>query len=638
VDPEIGFSFGGAKRTGDSIIAVDKTQANIHDEDLEDDYGPMPPPQATQDDDDDFGPAPPPVEAPKASPFDNFRKRKVERVSKSSATNANTASSSSNTGTGETGAQRKRPDSWYVWGKDDIPDGGEDETSASYDSRMKQVAEATPSGDFDMSVLMDEQTTSRLPIRYEAYLRAHTKAISALAIDPSGVRLVSASADFSLKFWDFSSMDPTLQSFRSLEPTENNIVHTVEWSKQGDKMLIAANTPQAQILDRDGRKLFETPRGYQFTTDMTHTTGHISAISRACWNPADASMFITCGQDSTIRFWNIEDLKKHKTLIKVKNERGLSNAKPQCMGISSSGATIAIACEDGSIQVFPTKGPYLKPSIRILNAHSQGSDTSWLEFVPDKSNDNILTTRGGDDTLKLWDLRNTKSALASYSGLYNRFAQTSAIFSPDGEILATGTSSTQNGDPGAILFVEVKSLKPLRQIEVSPESVISLRWHRGNNQIMAGSGDGRISVHFDPESSSKGVMTAITKPLRRLASQKTSEIDIITPLAPQELTDRQRAAQARKDPSSSHRAQEPVTGRGSAGMLGTNLKADFMKKVMSGGRDVHEDPREALLRQAEKSTASNTTIYDHEGLERINQAEKKRAEALEKAERSRGRS
>ncbi len=42
--------------------------------------------------------------------------------------------------------------------------------------------------------------------------------VSALALDPSGARLVTGSYDYEVKFWDFAGMDASLRSFRSVQP------------------------------------------------------------------------------------------------------------------------------------------------------------------------------------------------------------------------------------------------------------------------------------------------------------------------------------------------------------------------------------------------------------------------------------
>jgi WD40 repeat protein len=618
---DVPFSFGKRHHVDDDIIAMKRGEIDEEDDDSGDDFGPMPPPAAKQSEGEDFGPSP--VSEPSTtSLFENYRKRMVQIGVKAEYEVSE--------------APKKKSESWYVYGKEPMPGGLDYESESAFEERLRQVKEATPSGDYDMDVLMDDENAKKLPIRYQAYLKGHTKPVLGLALDPKGVRLASAGGDFTLRLWDFTSMDKSLQSFRSLEPTENNVVHSIEWSKAGDKMLIAANTPQAQVLDREGRKQMETARGYQYTTDMTHTTGHISPITRATWIPSDPNgSFGTCGHDSTVRLWHVDEPKKHRTLIKLKNDRGMSVIKPQCLAFSETGANLVVASDDGSIQMFPTKGPFLRPSLRIGDAHTPASDTSDVAFVP--GNDQHFASRGGDDSLKLWDIRRANSPLVSFPGLFNRFPQTSIAFKPDGSMMATGTSSSKNGDPGSVFFFDLKSLQLVKIIDVSHESVISLRWHKDTNQLLAGCGDGSISVLFDPDISSRGVMNCLSRALRKVSSQKTSEIDIITPFAPQTLNDRQRKAAERKDPHKSHKPVQPVSGRGSAGLLGSNLKADMMKKLRKDAPDVHIDPREALLRHASSTEPAQPANLDYEGLERINQAEKERAAALERAQRSKDR-
>ena len=52
------------------------------------------------------------------------------------------------------------------------------------------------------------------------------------------------------------------------------------------------------------------------------------------------------------------------------------------------------------------------------DAHQNGSDTSCLCYSYDN---NMLASRGGDDTLKTWDIRMFKQPVAVVKGLFNRF-------------------------------------------------------------------------------------------------------------------------------------------------------------------------------------------------------------------------
>lgn len=64
---------------------------------------------------------------------------------------------------------------------------------------------------------MDEDTPE-FPTTHELILKDHTKVISALALDPSGARVVSGSYDYDCKLWDFGGMDHRCKPFKSWEP------------------------------------------------------------------------------------------------------------------------------------------------------------------------------------------------------------------------------------------------------------------------------------------------------------------------------------------------------------------------------------------------------------------------------------
>lgn len=49
-----------------------------------------------------------------------------------------------------------------------------------------------------------------------------------------------------------------------------------------------------------------------------------------------------------------------------------------------------------------------------------------------------MASRGGDGTMKLWDLRAFKKPLAAWDGLDTNYANTSCCFSPDERLLLTG--------------------------------------------------------------------------------------------------------------------------------------------------------------------------------------------------------
>ena len=65
------------------------------------------------------------------------------------------------------------------------------------------------------------------PVTHEATLKEHTKVISALALDPSGARVLSGSHDYDCKLWDFGGMTSHPRSFKTWEPAGSYYVRSL---------------------------------------------------------------------------------------------------------------------------------------------------------------------------------------------------------------------------------------------------------------------------------------------------------------------------------------------------------------------------------------------------------------------------
>ena len=65
---------------------------------------------------------------------------------------------------------------------------------------------------------------AKIPTGKEIVLDHGDKVVSALAIDPSGSRLVTGSYDYTVKFWDFQGMSTTLNAFRTITPFDRYLM------------------------------------------------------------------------------------------------------------------------------------------------------------------------------------------------------------------------------------------------------------------------------------------------------------------------------------------------------------------------------------------------------------------------------
>ncbi|CAB1318350.1 unnamed protein product, partial [Coregonus sp. 'balchen'] len=88
-------------------------------------------------------------------------------------------------------------------------------------------------------------TVKKIPDTHEITLQHGSKTVSALALDPSGARLVTGGYDFDIR--------------------------SLQYSITGDVILVVSGNAQAKVLDRDGFPVMECPKGDQYIVDMANT-------------------------------------------------------------------------------------------------------------------------------------------------------------------------------------------------------------------------------------------------------------------------------------------------------------------------------------------------------------------------------
>lgn len=77
-----------------------------------------------------------------------------------------------------------------------------------------------------------EDDAPEFPTTHELLLKDHTKVVSALALDPSGARVISGSQDYDCKLWDFGGMDWRCKPFKTWEPAGTYFVRSSSFTFQ----------------------------------------------------------------------------------------------------------------------------------------------------------------------------------------------------------------------------------------------------------------------------------------------------------------------------------------------------------------------------------------------------------------------
>ncbi|CAF99231.1 unnamed protein product, partial [Tetraodon nigroviridis] len=323
----------------------------------------------------------------------------------------------------------------------------------------------------DASDAEEDNPVRKIPDSHEITLQHGNKTVSALALDPSGARLVTGGYDYDVKFWDFAGMDQALQAFRSLQPCECHQIKSLQYSITGDVVLVASGNAQAKVLDRDGFNVMECIKGDQYIVDMVNTKGHTAMLNGGCWHPKIKEEFMTCSNDGTVRTWDVKSEKQHKSVFKPRSFQG-KKVVPTCCTYSRDGKLIAAGCQDGTIQIWD-RNLSVHTKFHCRQAHIPGSDTSCLAFSYDGK---TLASRGGDDTLKMWDIRNFRQPVNAATGLTNYFAMTDCCFSPDDKLLITGTSVKKDEGNGKLAFFDRMSFEKVHEIEVTNATPRAQPW------------------------------------------------------------------------------------------------------------------------------------------------------------------
>lgn len=472
-------------------------------------------------------------------------------------------------------------------------------------TKIKDQNDNESDEDEEQSDIEEElQLKDKIPCSHEVTMTHGTKAVTAIAADPSGARLASGSIDYDVCFWDFAGMDSSMRSFRTLQPCENHPIKCLQYSMTGDVILVISGSAQAKVLDRDGFEKCETVKGDQYITDMARTKGHTAGLNSGCWHPFTKEEYLTCSQDSTCRIWILYRPRAHKHLIKCRAQNGVKTIPTIC-AYSREGNVVACGCIDGSIQMWDHRKNFVNPSLIQRNAHAQGAEISSLSF---SYLGQMLATRSCDDTLKLWDLRAFKTPIFEAKNLYSRYDTTDCMFNPDDSILITGESLSKNQSTGRILFYDTKTFDLINGINVTNSHVIKTLWHPKLNQIFVGCGNGIVKVYYDSKKSLRGAKLCVIKThLKQKHIEVMSTQQIITPHAlPLFRQDRPKSVRKqmekdRLDPVKSRRPDLPITSGqgGRVASSGGTLSSYVIRNLgLSKRIEDDQDPREAILKYA----------------------------------------
>jgi len=223
----------------------------------------------------------------------------------------------------------------------------------------------------------------------------------------------------------------------------------------------------------------------------------------------------------------------------------------------------------------------------------------------------------------VWDMRSMKKPTAVVKDIANLYSETNLCWSPDDRSVLTGLGA-KKGEKGSLVFLNGDTLAEERRTTIGEGSVVRVLWHSRINQvslcfslsvithganslqIFASLSTGAIHVLYSPHSSLHGALLPLAKMPRSTPRDVTitsSDLKpvIYTPDALPMYADQtyRESLHQREKRAKKMRPQEPVSGIGRGGRVGASAMTGFVQTIFSDTL-VKEDPREALLKYAEK--------------------------------------
>ncbi|KAI9714920.1 MAG: hypothetical protein M1820_000209 [Bogoriella megaspora] len=360
------------------------------------------------------------------------------------------------------------------------------------------------------------------PVSHELLVKTHERAVTSVTLDPSGARMITGSQDCTVKLHDFSSWTPTtVRAFKSVDPSasktstkdENHTIHQVLFNPLYPSSVLVINAQtQARVMSRDGEIESTTKKGDMYLRDMKNTKGHVSEITGGAWHPTDYNQFVTAGTDSTLRIWDINNyLREQKSVIVHKSKAMGSAGRTRMTAVvwgspTQGGPNVLVAAAlDGSLVMYSGEGPHHRPAAEIRDAHTPETWTGGIDISADGR---LIVTRGGDDTIKLWDTRKFKQPVntVSHKSTSSIHPTTNIRFSPTSTNIITGS------EDGSLHILNPATLKPELTTPVTPGSpVITVLWHAKLNQIITGSANASTHILYNPNLSTGGAKLVMSK-------------------------------------------------------------------------------------------------------------------------------
>jgi WD40 repeat protein len=296
-------------------------------------------------------------------------------------------------------------------------------------------------------------------------LEGHIDGVSTVAITPDGKKIVSGSADNTIRVWD-------LDSGKEIKKLEGyaDWVTLLAITPDGKKIVSGSADNTIRVWDLDSGKEIKKLEGSSSVYSLAITPDN-KIVSTGDWN------------DKTIRIWDLENDGRE-----IKKLEG-HTSDIDSLAITPDGKKIVSGSADKRIRVWDVE---TGKEIKTLEGHMDGVST--VAITPDGKK--IVSAR--DDIIRVWDLEsgNEITEVQVPTPIYDNLpafidpppASAVVAITPDGKKIVSGSADKR------IRVWDVETGKEIKTLEGHMDGVSTVAITPDGKKIVSGSWDFTIRV------------------------------------------------------------------------------------------------------------------------------------------------